>query len=206
MTASTSDVVALDAKAGQERHETWGDVAARLAWQISHKDFPRGDLAGLRRMKPDAPDAAVFWRLMADQDLLEKGAEVERKWALILNGIALMTRTAGSDASSRSAHDGSIPVGEALFRGGDPSRSDAFYSETRLKRLLSSRGSMTRRLLERTFRMLASANVSFSWREMANFILSDGFNDAAAESHRRGIASYYFQAQRRSQPVRKEQK
>ena len=204
MTASTSDVVALDAKAGHERHETWGDVAARLAWQISHKDFPRGDLAGLRRMKPDVPDAAVFWRLMADQDLLEKGAEVERKWALILNGIALMTRTAGSDASSRSAHDGSIPVGEALFRGGDPSRSEPFYSETRLKRLLSSRGSMTRRLLERTFRMLASANVSFSWREMANFIHSDGFNDAAAESDRRRIASYYFQAQRRPQPATQE--
>ena len=52
--------------------------------------------------------------------------------------------------------------------------------------------------------MLASTNVSFSWREMASFILSDGFNDAAAESHRRRIASYYFQAQRRSQPATQE--
>ena len=52
---------------------------------------------------------------MAQQELLEQGVEVERKWGLILHGIALMTRTAGSDASGRSAHDGSIPVGRALF-------------------------------------------------------------------------------------------
>lgn len=200
----TTGAPAPEASTRRDHPKTWGDIATGFAHQMAQEEFPRGDLAGLRRMRPDAPDAAAFWRLLADQDFLQKGAEVEGKWALILNGIALMTRTAGSDASSRSAHEGSIPVGEALFHGGDPSRSEPFYSETRLKRLLSSRGSMTRRLLERTFRMLASANVSFSWREMANFILSDGFNDAAAESHRRRIASYYFQAQRRSQPATQE--
>ena len=204
MTTSMSQVVAPDAEGRNRRPRIWGDVATGFAWQMAQEGFARGDLAGLRRMKPDAADEAVFWRLMAQQDLLEQGVDFERKWALILHGIALMTRTAGREASGRSAHDGSVPVGRALFIGDDPGRSTGLYSETRLKRLLTSRGSMTRTLLARAFRMLAAANVSFSWREMASFILNDGFNEMATERHRRRIASHYFQAQRRSQPTASE--
>ena len=204
MTTSTRQAVTPDAEGRHGRPRTWGDVATEFAWQMAQEGFQRGDLAGLRRMKPDAADEAVFWRLMAQQELLEQGVGFERKWALILHGIALMTRTAGREASGRSAHDGGIPVGRALFIGGDPGRSTGLYSETRLKRLLTSRGSMTRTLLARAFRMLAAANFSFSWREMASFILSDGFNEMATERHRRRIASHYFQAQRRSQPTASE--
>ena len=94
---------------------------------------------GLRRMDPDDPDTAAFWRLMAGEELLGN-PEIERKWALILHGIALMTRTAGGDdVASRSAHNGGMPVGQALYENG--------YSETRFNRLLTARDDMLRVLL-----------------------------------------------------------
>ena len=203
MTTSTPDA-ALPNVGSEEGHPTtWGDIATRFAWQMAQKGFRRGDLAELRRMNPDSTDSPVFVGLLADKELLDS-PEVEKKWALILHGIALMTPKGGDDESVNSAHDGDVPVGRALYLGGETTRERGFYSETRLKRLLSSRDDMTRTLLERAFRMLAAANVTFSWREMANFICNDGFNDKAAERHRRRIASEYFQAQRRSQPAETE--
>ena len=56
---------------------------------------------------------------------------------------------------------------------------------------------MLRTLLARMFRMLASADVSFNWREMSRFILNED-NEKAAERARRRIASEYYQAERRS--------
>ena len=72
----------------------WASIAAGVAHQMARADFRRGDLAALRRMVPDDPGAAAFWRLMAQHDLLGSPV-VERKWALILHGIALMTPTGG---------------------------------------------------------------------------------------------------------------
>ena len=57
---------------------------------------------------------------------------------------------------------------------------------------------MLRILLTRMFRMLAAAGVSFNWREMARFILNDGYDEDAAEESRRRIARDYYQAERRS--------
>ena len=62
---------------------------------------------------------------------------------------------------------------------------------------MTSRGPMLRTLLRRMFRMLASAGVSLNWQEMASFILSDGYDDEAAEQSRRRIARAYYQAERR---------
>ena len=148
-------------------------------------------------MDPDTPDRAAFWRLMAEQHLLGAPA-VEVKWALILHGIALMTRTGGDKESARSAHDGQMPVGRALYLGGEVRRESGFYSETRINRLLTARGPMLRTLLARTFRMLAAANVSFDWREMGRLILNDGYDEDAAEVCRRNIARDYYRAEYRS--------
>ena len=57
---------------------------------------------------------------------------------------------------------------------------------------------MLRILLARMFRMLASAGVSFNWREMASFILSEGYDDEAAEQSRRRMARAYYDAERGS--------
>ena len=169
---------------------SWGDIAFRLAGQVAGlPDHDRGGFAGLRRMDPDEPDTAAFWRLMASEDLLGI-PEVERKWGLILHGISLMTRTAGDDVAGRSAHDGRNPVGRALYENG--------YSETRFNRLLTARGDMLRALLTRMFRMLAADQATFDWREMATYILNEGYDDEAAERNRRRIAREYYRAERRS--------
>ena len=178
--------------------KSWGAIAVGFATHMAADGFPRGDLAALRRMNPEARDTAIFWRLMARRDLPGNPA-VEQKWALILHGIALTTRTAGPDSASRSAHDGNVSVGRALFHGGDPQRTTPFYSETRLNRLLVARGPMLRTLLARTFRMLGAAGQPFDWREMARLVLSDGHNEERAESVRRSIARAYYAAERQAE-------
>ena len=199
MTTDTSNPDAPVRNSEDGRRGTWGDIATSFAWQMAQEGFGRGDLADLRRMDPDSIDSPVFIGLMAQRNLF-RGPEVETKWALILHGIALMTPKGGEGDGARTAHDGQMPVGRALYLGGETTRDKGFYSELRLKRLLTSRGQMTRMLLRRAFRMLAAANVTFSWREMANFIHSDGFNENASEWHRYRIARDYFQAQYRSRP------
>lgn len=175
---------------------SWDDIAFRLAQAVAAMPaHDRGGLAGLRRMDPDTPDTGAFWRLMAQEDLLGNH-HIERKWGLVLHGIALMTRTAGNSAVSRSAHDGRVSVGQALYLGAE-SKPGGFYSETRLGRLLTARGDMLRVLLARLFRMLAAAGVSFNWREMAVFILSEGYDEDRAERSRRRIARDYYRAERR---------
>lgn len=173
---------------------SWGEVAVRIANHIASEGFGRGDLAALRRMDPESPDAAAFWRLTTRYDVL-RGAESERRWGLVLHGIALMTRTAGDDAMGRSAHVRGLPVGRALFSGGDASRTTALYSESRFNRLLTARGAMLRTLLARMFRMMAAADVRFDWYQMSELILSEGDR---AEGIRRTIARDYYWAENRA--------
>ena len=175
----------------------WADVAVRFANRMAWADFSRGDLANLRRMRPERPGPAAYWRLMGQEDLLGSPA-LEVKWALILHGIALMTSTVQGDSVNRNAHDGYTPVGRALFMGGDTQRSTGFYSDTRLHRLLTARGSTLHSLLARMFRMAASSGVKFNWREMARFILREGYGNERVEWSRRRIARAYYLAEQQS--------
>ena len=54
------------------------------------------------------------------------------------------------------------------------------------------------RLLGRLFRMLANERCTCNWREMAWFILNEGYNEEEADKARIGIARAYYQAERRS--------
>ena len=196
---TTEIVESSDIQDQGTRPLSWGDLAVSLSGTIAQlAEHRRGDLAELRRMDPDDADAAVFWRLLGQHDLLNSGEAVERKWALILHGIALTTPTNSGGDNPQTAHDGYMPVGRALFLGGEAQRVQGFYSESRLNRLLTARGPMLRTLLARMFRMLAASNVSFNWREMAQFILNEDYNEEAAEQSRRRIARDYYQAERRS--------
>ena len=209
-TMPTTEVATQERQIGDSLN--WFDITVELAGKMARPNFRRGDLAELRRMKPDKPDPAIFWRLLAESGLLESenmSADVERKWGLILHGIALMTPTSGSDANTDSnaprpsAHNPTVPVGLALFQGGDSNRDRAFYSETRLNRLLIARGPMLHSLLARTFRMLG-ADQSFNWRQMARLILHEGYREDSAEYIRHQIARAYYQAERRSSQQSKE--
>ena len=176
---------------------SYGRIAIGFANDLAAQSVRPGELAELRRMDPDTASAPALWRLMAKYDLLNSPG-TESKWALVAHGIALMTRTTGDDAAGRSAHDRNTPIGSALFYGDDRARASAFYSQSRLNRLLTARGPILRVLLARMFRMMRSANQRFDWYQMAGLILNDGYNEERVENVRRGIARAYYQAEQRA--------
>ena len=157
--------------------------------EIRSTGFPRGDLAGLRRMNPDAPKPTSFLHVMAKVGY-PRNPDDEIKWALILHGIALMTP---------NAHNSSMSVGKALFLGGENNRQEGrgFYSRSRLNKLLNARGKIRRALLARMFRMMANTGQPFNWYEMADFILNEDDKEAS-EQARRLIAREYYRAERRN--------
>lgn len=191
MTTTTADAPATE----EGRSRSWESIAVGLAWEIASVNFDRGDLAALRRMDPRVANTPTLWRLLARRDLLV-GQKVERKWALIIHGIALMTRT--DSTAVRTAHDRAMPVGRALFEGSDPSRGTAYYSASRFSRLMTARGDMFHSLLSRMFRMMASAGQPFDWYQMARLILAEGDSDDRAERIRRIIARDYYWAEDRA--------
>ncbi len=164
-----------------------------LAETIEAKEFERGDHAKLRRMNPDDPDTAPFWRLMS-RDGMPRSPDV-RKWGLIIHGIALVSHGA------EKAHNPKIPVGRVLYEGNG--KRVPFYSEERLAKLLAARGPTLHRLLARLFRMLGGC--AFNWREMAWFILNEGYNEDRADQARVKIARDYYQADNYAQRTQNQQ-
>lgn len=174
--------------------QTIDAIVYRLVSEIGSPVFPRGNLAELRRMNPEEPDSTAFYQLMGARGLLRNEA-LETKWATIIHGIALMTPT---------AHDSGTPVGEALFEGGDPNRTSAFYSRLRLNRFLKSEGSVLVTLTKQLFLMMKAASQPFDWREMTTFILSEGVDPDKAEESRRMIARSYYSTEYRNSRGRPE--
>ena len=176
--------------------QAWiNENAAHFAAVISHPGFGNGPRAELRRMRPDAPSAPAFWRLLAARGMLGGvNTEDEAKWGLILHGIALMTGNAGAGAF-RSAHSPAIGVGWALYTGGDDGRANAYYSDARLTKLLNARGAIRISLIARMCRMMASAKATFDWQEMARFIYFDRadprYEDYGREVGDSIVRSYY---------------
>ena len=164
----------------------FGNVITDLAETIEAKEYSTGPRARLRRMDPNSPDSPEFWQLMVREGM-PRDPDIP-KWGLIVHGIALMAHGAGL------AHKPRIPIGQALRQGA----TTPLYSEDRLARLLAARGPVLHRLLARLFRMLASAGVSFNWREMAWFILNEGINEEKADRARVEIARDYYRTARRS--------
>lgn len=171
-------------------------IVYKIVEDLKARDFPRGDLAELRRMKLGDLPPGAFWRIMAQRGLLSaiENREVERRWALVVHGIALMTP---------NAHD-NTPIGRALFEGGESERKNAFYHELRLTRLLTARGAMLESLLTQLFRMMGNAGQPFNWQKMATLILSEESNPEKAEEIRADIAKSYYETEyRKSQAKEK---
>ena len=152
---------------------------------IESPEMTTGESASLRRMDPANPDSATFWKLMSQRGMPQK-AGVE-KWALIMQGIALMAHGGGI------AHHPRTPVGKALYLGSERQPGErGFYSEGRLSTLLAARGPALYSILARLFRMLADKRCAFNWREMAWFILNEGYNEQEADKSRLEIARSYY--------------
>ena len=175
---------------------SWEDITVQCAnYMVGLAQHRRGDLADLRRMDPDRPNSPAFWRLMARHELLDTGPDIEQRWGLIIHGLALMTPNQAADSQPTSAHNGRIPVGQALFLGAAPFRNQPFISESRLNHLLNARGRALRLQLARTFRNLGKEQAALNWREVARLVFSEGRNREAAARAKRRIASAYYRAE-----------
>ncbi len=169
-------------------------IAVKIARTMAKDVFPAKDMNLLAGMDPDSPRVAPLYRLMTENYLYERGDD--RKWALIIRGIAMMTPSQRSGNGFHSAHNGYMPVGRALYHGNNPQRETPFYDENQMAALLTSTG---RSFQDRVLHMLTAViqtDQRFNWREMASFILNDGYDRKRAEQSRRRIAEEYYRAQR----------
>lgn len=168
------------------------EAVIALARELAHPAFPRGDLAGLRRMDPDRPGAtAAFWSLLARHvpEALRRGEDAPARWALVLHGMALMAPD--HHRARRLKSGGREPLGLAL-RGPDPEHP--VYAESRLARLLSARGAMFRALVPRLCRQMKAADRPLDWVELARLVLAEGRDETRAERCRERIAARYYSA------------
>lgn len=158
-----------------------GAACAALAAHLRRTSTTTGDRAALARLKPEAlqpHELAALSRALLAAGLAPESWHPDTwpRWALIVHGIAL------------AGHDGSRPLGEQLAQAG--------VAESRVTKLLTSRGEAFRQMLPRLLRLLASLGVQPNWRELAELVLLDGSTERsrldAAEALRLRIAGPYF--------------
>ena len=154
-----------------------GLTIVRLAGRIAR--LAPGPAAALRRGPLVQAGSAAFWQLMAENDI-RVGEKRLTRWATVVQAIAILTPK-GRDPAKLSAHDGSNPMGTAVYQAG--------ISDLRLARLLSARGAMRSDLVIRACRRLSAKQViRFDLRTMAKLVLFDDENEA------RWIARKYYSA------------
>ena len=115
-----------------------------------------GPLAELRRMEGGA-GAAGFWHLAAHHP--ETVGRDQERWMAIVRIMAILTPK-GEPEARRPLHDARRPLGTVLCDGGDPGWPDSatprpVLSESRLGRLIASRGKQREVLLTRAARAIA---------------------------------------------------
>ena len=163
-------------------HEPFGALAAYI-----HR-AGAGERAALARLQPASLQphqlAALARALLAAGLSPEQWhADTWLRWALIAHGMAL------------AGHDGKQKLGNQLANAG--------VSESRVTKLLTSRGDAFTQLLPRVLRLLASKGVAPNWRELGELVLIESsaqrHHQAEAEEIRLHIAGAYFSALARTE-------
>lgn len=166
-----------------DRRDTYAALAAHIGRAGT------GERAALARLQPEAlqpHELAALSRALLAAGLSPESwrAETWPRWALIAQGIAL------------AGHDGRRRLGEQL--------ADAGVAESRVTRLLTTRGDAFRQSLPRLLRLLASKGVAPNWRELGELALKECSADRgqleAAEALRLRIAGPYFTKLARVEP------
>lgn len=132
----------------------------------------RGDLAELRRMDPDHPDAPAFFRMLV-RHCPDAGAGFARRCARLAWMLALRPK---------ALKPGSL--GEAMAEHG--------ISEARVQKLLAARGEAMAKQIAIIARRLANER-TLPYRELGRLLLAHD-DDEAAEATRMQIARDYFRA------------
>lgn len=166
-----------------EAHQRPNPISA-LAHHIDNTD--NGSRAALARLSPDGMrphQMAALTRALIAADLSPEHwhPETWRRWALLAQGMAL------------AGHDGQGRLGQQL--------QQAAVAESRITKLLVSRGDALLQLVPRLLRLMASKQVKPNWHELSVLILKDGSPDPQeqelVENRRLRIAGDYFHAQPR---------
>jgi CRISPR system Cascade subunit CasB len=132
----------------------------------------RGDLASLRRLDPETPDAAAFFRIVVKL-APEAGPDSMRRYARLVQNLAL-----NPDALKQGR------LGTALAAAG--------VSEGRVLKLLAARGPALARQLHLIARRLANAG-ALPYRQLADLVLEPD-DSPRAEDIRLRIARDYWHA------------
>jgi len=152
-------------------------VVAAIASAIKRKELAAGDLAELRRLRPDDPSMPVFQRLMVrcvaphwplapDGDARD---EDERRWSIVMAGMAELS------------HDSSQRLGRVLAETG--------FSELRFVRLLRAQGDAVADMVRGMARFVAAKGRSADWGTAAALVVCAG---TEAEAVRRRLARDYY--------------
>lgn len=150
-------------------------IVESLATDIRKGRLGPGELAQLRRLRPEAPDQPAFWRILSEW--ISPGTflpqDVEYRWAITLTGLARLASI---------GHDRTRPLGTALAQAG--------YSEGRLMRLLRTDGPRFADLVRQACAFLASRGNPVDWGSLAAFVLTT--DPEKAEDFRRRVARDYY--------------
>lgn len=160
------------------------DMVAKLAARFNRPEFPKGDLAQLRRLDVrrglTSTDSA-FWRIVTHDleadGLLDGYADDDAlgRWMVILQGLATLY----------PHHATTSRLGQAL--------AAAEIAESRVIRLLRARGPALRALILPLAHQLRSKNQAVNWADVADLVFSETSRDS--ESVRRHIASDFYRQQ-----------
>lgn len=178
MTSSNAAIDSLPEPVKSEERSLSGLVSS-LARDLDEV-LSSGDVAELRRMRPDDPGCAAYWKLVAGRfeprgALPESGPlreESERRWAVILAAMARL----------RGLHRPGLRLGRVL--------AEHRVAEPRVLRLLRARGEALEDAVRLLAHQLSSAGAVVDCTDLARLVLSDGRSDETAV--RRRIARDFF--------------
>ena len=152
-------------------------VVGAIAQTIQH--MPAGDLAALRRLRPDDPHCPAFWKLLAGEladQLPTDDADrrrAEQRWAVIL--AAMANGLLGSGRRLGSALGDAVP-------------------EARVLKLLRAHDEALGDAVRVAVHHLAARGVFFDPFDLARLVLSDG-TDHEADVRRHIYQDFYTVAQ-----------
>jgi CRISPR system Cascade subunit CasB len=172
MTSETSHAAAPQREKGRR------DFIFDLTVKMAREDFGTGSLASLRRHSPErVAREPAFHRLLAGvPDDMLKAQDAPVRWAAVIQAIAIGAKP-GEPASRESA-------GKALAEAG--------YSESRFARLLAAGGSTLRAQIMLLARYMNGKQARFSWADLGELVLVEGWNGECADILRFRLARDYF--------------
>ena len=174
--------------AEQTSTKNLAQIVGALARKINADYYSAGDRADLRRLDPEAPGGAAFWRLMVHFIEKEPAAQLDKlggwhgygTWAVLLAALG----------EGAQRHKPTHNLGEACQRGG--------VSEKRFIALLRASGKTLWRAVRQLAHQLDSTAQSVNFTDFARLLLFAPDSDAGLKARRR-LAGQFYRAEPRNQ-------